>query len=70
MPVPSAENPMTDLWIGSLVALRWRTKSSIPPLYMYVISCGVSSRSSRSVIDSPRLRKAISCSRRDRFSNE
>ena len=70
MPVPSVPKPITDLWMASLVALRWRTKSSMPPLYMYVTSRGASSRSSRMVIDRPRLRKAISCRRRDSVSNE
>ena len=45
---------------GSLDALRWRTKSTMPPSYLKICSTGSSGRSSRNTISRPRLRNAIS----------
>ncbi len=45
---------------GSLVAFRCDTKSLMPPSNLWVTSTGSSPRSSRSVIERPALRKAIS----------
>ena len=79
IPSPSSPKSMTEACTGSLEEFRYRTKSEIPPLYRYVTTRGpavsvpgsavpASGRSSVSVIVRPRLRKAISWSRRDSVS--
>src|SRR5215203_79918 len=50
---------MTFLWTASLLPLRWRTKSSIPPSY-WKVTLLVSPRSSTRSIFRPRVRKAVS----------
>ena len=70
IPSASSSKSMTVPCIGSFEALRYRTKSAIPPAYWYRADRVSAGRSSVMEMARFLFRKAISCSRLDSVSKD